>query len=48
VTFLYYCGVRLGEALEIEWRQVDLKVALIRLEEDPNEKQRGTHNWVFR
>src|ERR1700731_1877849 len=34
VTFLYYCGVRLGEALEIEWRQVDLKAALIRLEED--------------
>jgi integrase len=34
VTFLYYCGVRLGEALQIEWRQVDLKEALIRFEED--------------
>jgi integrase len=34
VTFLYYCGVRLGEADQIEWRQVDLKAALIRLEED--------------
>jgi len=34
VTFLYYCGVRLGEAKQIEWRQVDLEAALIRLEED--------------
>ena len=34
VTFLYYCGVRLGEASQIVWRQVDLKAALIRLEED--------------
>jgi integrase len=34
VTFLYYCGVRLGEAEQIEWSQVDLKAALIRLEED--------------
>jgi integrase len=34
VTFLYYCGVRLGEALEIEWRQLDLRTARIRLEED--------------
>jgi integrase len=34
VTFLYYCGVRLGEAKQIEWRQVDLRGALIRLEED--------------
>jgi integrase len=34
VTFLYYCGVRLGEATQIEWRQVDLRGALIRLEED--------------
>jgi integrase len=34
VTFLYYCGVRLGEAKQIEWRQLDLKAALIRLEED--------------
>ncbi len=34
VTFLYYCGVRLGEAKQIEWRQVDLKSAIIRLEED--------------
>jgi integrase len=34
VTLLYYCGVRLGEAKQIEWRQVDLRGALIRLEED--------------
>src|SRR5258708_3541113 len=34
VIFLYYCGVRLGEAAQIEWKQVDLKSAVIRLEED--------------
>jgi integrase len=34
VIFLYYCGVRLGEASQIDWKQVDLKAALIRLEED--------------
>ncbi|MBZ5508484.1 MAG: tyrosine-type recombinase/integrase [Acidobacteriia bacterium] len=32
VTLLYYCGVRLGEALEIEWSQVDLDRRIIRLE----------------
>jgi integrase len=32
ITFLYYCGVRLGEAKQIEWTQVDLSAALIRLE----------------
>jgi len=32
VTFLYYCGVRVGEAVQIEWSQVDLHGALIRLE----------------
>jgi len=32
VTFLYYCGARLGEALQITWLQVDLKAALIRFE----------------
>jgi integrase len=30
----YYCGVRLGEARQIEWSQVDLDAKLIRLEED--------------
>ena len=32
IIFLYCCGVRVGEALQIEWPQVDLKQALIRLE----------------
>jgi integrase len=32
VTFLYYCGVRVGEATQIEWSQADLQGALIRLE----------------
>jgi integrase len=32
VTFLYYCGVRIGEAVQIAWSQVDLHGALIRLE----------------
>lgn len=32
VTFLYYCGVRIGEATQIEWSQVDLQAGLIRLE----------------
>jgi integrase len=34
ITFLYYCGVRLGEARQIEWTQVDLAGKLILLEED--------------
>ncbi len=34
VIFLYYCGVRKGEALQIEWSQVDLAAAIIRLEEE--------------
>jgi integrase len=32
VTFLYYRGVRVDEATQIEWSQVDLQGALIRLE----------------
>lgn len=34
ITFLYYCGVRVGEACQIQWSQVDLDAALIRLEGD--------------
>jgi len=34
VTFLYFCGVRLGEALQIDWTQVDLNAGLIRLERE--------------
>jgi integrase len=34
VTFLYWCGVRLGEALQIEWSLVDLNARTIRLEDE--------------
>jgi len=34
IVFLYYCGVRKGEALQIQWSQVDLDARLIRLEEE--------------
>ena len=32
ITLLYYCGARIGEALQIEWTQVDLQSRLIHLE----------------
>jgi integrase len=32
VTFLYWCGTRIGETLQIEWSQVDLDARQIRLE----------------
>ena len=34
ITFLYWCGVRVGEALQIDWTQVDLDNRTIRLEDD--------------
>lgn len=34
ILFLYWCGVRLGEALQIEWPQVNLSERTIRLEEE--------------
>jgi integrase len=34
IIFLYWCGVRLGEAKAIDWTQVDLERRIIRLEED--------------
>lgn len=34
IIFLYWCGVRVGEALQIEWEQVDLDARLIQLEEE--------------
>ena len=34
IVFLYYCGVRLGEAKQIQWSQVDLDAALVRLEDE--------------
>lgn len=39
ITFLYYCGVRLGEAKQIEWSQVNLDEALIRLEGDQTKNE---------
>jgi integrase len=32
VTFLYWCGCRISETLQIEWSQVDLDARIIRLE----------------
>jgi integrase len=40
VAFLFACGVRLGEALAIEWYQVDLNAGLIRLHETKNDEPR--------
>lgn len=40
ITFLYYDGVRLGEALQIEWPQVDLERRIIRLHETKNDEPR--------
>jgi integrase len=34
VTFLYFDGVRCGEALAIQWNQVNLQAGLIRLEDE--------------
>jgi integrase len=34
IFFLYHCGGRRGEAEQIEWSQVDLEHAFIRLEDD--------------
>jgi integrase len=34
IVFLYYCGVRIGEAEQIDWSQVDLPAAVIRLEQE--------------
>lgn len=34
ITFLYYCGVRLGEALQVEWSQIDLDRRLVVLHEE--------------
>lgn len=34
IVLLYWCGVRVGEALQIDWTQVDLEARTIRLEDD--------------
>lgn len=39
VTFLYYCGVRTGEARQIDWTQVDLDARVIELERDQTKNQ---------
>jgi integrase len=39
ILFLYWCGVRLGEARAIEWSQVELHNRLIRLEEDQTKNE---------
>jgi len=49
ILFLYWCGVRKGEALRIQWSQVDLNTRLIWLE-PTDEKQGwscGTIAWRF-
>ena len=40
ITLLYYDGVRLGEALQVEWPQVDLGRRIIRLHETKNDEPR--------
>jgi integrase len=39
ILFLYWCGVRLGEAQQIEWPQVNLDARIIRLEEDQTKNE---------
>jgi integrase len=34
ISLLYYCGVRVGEALQIDWTQVNLDARIIRLDEE--------------
>lgn len=41
ITFLFFCGVRLGEALSIEWNQVDLTDGLVRLHQTKNDEPRA-------
>lgn len=45
ITFLYYCGVRLGEAKQIVWEQVNLDEALIQLEGEPRTKSRASFRY---
>jgi integrase len=40
IAFLFFCGVRLGEALAIEWSQVDFSAGLIRLHETKTDEPR--------
>ena len=40
IAFLFFCGVRLGESLVIEWSQVDFNAGLIRLHQTKNDEPR--------
>lgn len=40
IALLFFCGVRLGEALAIEWSQIDFKAGLIRLYDTKNDEPR--------
>ncbi len=40
LLLLFYCGIRLGEALDIEWSDVDLDARLIRLHRTKNDEPR--------
>jgi len=40
ILFLFFCGVRLSEALTIEWSQVDLTAGLVRLHETKTDEPR--------
>jgi integrase len=41
ITLLFYCGVRLGEALQVTWNQVDLTVPIIRLDPEQTKTSEG-------
>jgi len=41
VTFLYWCGCRISETLQIEWSQVDLNSRQIRLEPEQSKNDEG-------
>jgi integrase len=41
ILFLYWCGVRKGEALQIQWSQVDLNTRLIWLEPEQTKSKDG-------
>lgn len=41
ITFLYYCGVRLGEARSVRWAQVDLRDHLVHLEGEQTKNDTG-------
>ena len=41
ILFLYWCGVRKSEALQIQWSQVDLNTRLIWLEPEQTKSKDG-------